>query len=227
MTKKNYFVTGFAFLFLTLAGGCSDGSGSSSGPSGSTTVGQTGVTACGSVAGQPSSCQAGQYCADETFSRCVNGCLSNANCASDQECKKAGGENDGTCQNKTSAPPTGVDCAAFCDKATACGVTSTTSCDQVCKAVSSACRACVVDANCNDPNACSTECNTGSTPPPALPDNMGAKCSTSGVKCANNLSCIAFAGGLDGICTKQCATFAECPTFWDCNAKNGGKFCQP
>ncbi len=49
-------------------------------------------------------CPPGQYCADPTFSECISGCLSNENCAEDQRCIKADGDNVGTCQNEIKRP---------------------------------------------------------------------------------------------------------------------------
>ena len=102
-------------------------------------------------------CQAGQYCKDMTFSECASGCLSDNNCASNQTCAKENGEQVGVCQNK----PMMVDgeCEAVCTKMKACDPTITNeTCNQFCAGVSSACRACVADANCADPEACLSAC---------------------------------------------------------------------
>ena len=51
------------------------------------------MTPCGNFPDfEPKSCQAGQYCSDEGFSECTNGCLSETNCTSSQVCVKAPGE---------------------------------------------------------------------------------------------------------------------------------------
>ncbi len=54
-----------------------------------------GFTSCGNF----NTCQPGQYCEDDTFGDCAPGCLSNANCASDQTCESESGEPIGTCEN--------------------------------------------------------------------------------------------------------------------------------
>jgi hypothetical protein len=65
--------------------------------------GRQGYTECGDfLASSPfekNYCQPGQYCFDATWSDCRPGCTSNQNCAEDQRCVKADGENLGTCQN--------------------------------------------------------------------------------------------------------------------------------
>lgn len=81
-----------------------DDDSSSGGSSSGGSSDRTGVTPCGTFGGSAKSCQAGQYCSDETLSKCDSGCLSNTNCASDQTCKKGDG-NVGNCVN---VPTTGV-----------------------------------------------------------------------------------------------------------------------
>lgn len=83
---------------------------------------EAGFTRCGGV-----TCQPGQYCLNETFDNCTDGCLSNINCAADQVC-----DTDAfnpTCIN-TSAPPPMMDaavdglgaCQAACDHFQTCGL---------------------------------------------------------------------------------------------------------
>lgn len=63
---------------------------------------RSGFTACGNFMadrGTQNTCQPGQYCADDTFSTCSAGCLSDTNCASNQACVKDAGLQVGVCQN--------------------------------------------------------------------------------------------------------------------------------
>lgn len=58
-----------------------------------------GSTECGSeFDGTPSYCQPGSYCANPTFERCVPGCLSDANCYTNELCVKPEGSPTGVCQ---------------------------------------------------------------------------------------------------------------------------------
>jgi len=102
----------------------------------------TGFTECGEF-----TCQPGQHC--DNFV-CLDGCLSNVNCAADQSCAEIDSASKlGTCQNEpgsSSGPGPDKDCAAFCDKATACGAPE--QCQQICDAASSECVSCVIDSNC-------------------------------------------------------------------------------
>ena len=147
-----------ATLFST---GCSDEGDEPQGelPGPTTTQSPNGVTPCGSHPdNQPNSCAAGQYCADEIFSECVNGCLSNSNCADDQICVKDVGVEAGSCQ----AAPTSTSCTDVCSKMQAC-IPSTTQaqCDQFCNGANEACKSCVVGENCPsliDGTACTSEC---------------------------------------------------------------------
>ncbi|MEC9442972.1 MAG: hypothetical protein VYE40_17900 [Myxococcota bacterium] len=68
---------------------------------------EPGYTQCGDFLadpGQKNYCQPGQYCEDPTFSECIEGCLSNENCADDQRCVKSDGQNVGTCQAEIKRP---------------------------------------------------------------------------------------------------------------------------
>jgi len=56
-----------------------------------------GYTDCGNFMG-PKQCSPGQFCSDATFSECTLGCLSDVNCASNQECIKNGTQL-GVCEN--------------------------------------------------------------------------------------------------------------------------------
>lgn len=83
-----------------------------------------GTSQCGNV-----TCTAGQYCEDPIFSTCTNGCLTNSNCSSDQECVKDAGQNAGTCQNKTTSgtcPATPCGTGTVCSNGTC--VPQTTGC---------------------------------------------------------------------------------------------------
>ncbi len=139
-------------MTTALAWGCSvdveDDESSSTGSSGS-----NGVTDCGSAV-----CQACQYCFDETFNDCSNGCLSNTNCAGDQTCQKGAGEDVGSCQNNGG----GHNCAALCTKLQACDPSVTQGmCDQFCAGTNATCQQCILDANCSDETACDSECSLG------------------------------------------------------------------
>jgi len=140
-------------------GGTTAGAGSTTGGTSGTTGGGTGgngITACGNFPDQqPKSCQAGQYCADEGFSECLNGCLSNVNCTSDQSCIKEAGQNVGTCQTVQGSVP----CDTVCSKLKACAPATTDEmCDQFCAGTNDACKTCVANANCTDADACTAEC---------------------------------------------------------------------
>lgn len=62
-----------------------------------------GFLTCGSLAAEHT-CQPGQYCSDETFGTCSNGCLGDVNCGCNQECVIGSGESVGTCRNKVASP---------------------------------------------------------------------------------------------------------------------------
>lgn len=141
--------------FLVLPAACV----SESDDDGDPDTSQNGQTPCGSFPDdQPKTCQAGQYCADEIFSECVNGCLSNTNCASDQVCDKPAGLDVGTCQGEG----TTVSCADVCAKLQACDPSITQAqCDQFCAGTNETCKSCVVGANCpalNEGTTCMAEC---------------------------------------------------------------------
>lgn len=56
-----------------------------------------GETRCGD-GDRMRTCPANQYCSNAYFGLCDAGCVSDANCASEQLCVKAAGRNNGTCQ---------------------------------------------------------------------------------------------------------------------------------
>jgi len=115
-----------------------------------------GITACGDFPDGPKSCQAGQYCSDQTFSRCEAGCLSDTNCASNQTCQKASGATTGSCQNK----PTSTDCGPVCDRILPCETSlPRNTCLQLCAGFNEACKQCILGANCNNPEACEAACD--------------------------------------------------------------------
>lgn len=87
-----------------------------------------GQTSCGADFTQ--TCKAGQYCSDETFSECSNGCLSDNNCACNQTCVIGAGETVGTCRNRQTAVcgngmceagETAASCASDCAQSAVCG----------------------------------------------------------------------------------------------------------
>lgn len=144
-----------------------DSTSSSGGATSSGGSSANGVTACGNNLREDVKCQAGQYCEDQTLSICTDGCLSNTNCADDQECIKADGENKGSCQKKvgggssssssSSSGGGGATQDAFCEKAQACDTSITDAqCAQLYAATNDACHECVVDSNCGA--GCDTVC---------------------------------------------------------------------
>lgn len=58
-----------------------------------------GYTSCGDFAGDDKVCQPGQFCADEMWSECEIGCLSDVNCASNQVCVLTRTREPGYCEN--------------------------------------------------------------------------------------------------------------------------------
>lgn len=124
------------------SGGTSAGSGGGGPGSGGTSAGNEGggQSACGLF-----QCEAGQHCSNGA---CVNGCLTDGNCAAKQRCEDIDTTiNVGTCRNVTQTPA--KDCDAFCAKAVACNAPDADSCQQICAALSSACVVCASDANCS------------------------------------------------------------------------------
>lgn len=55
---------------------------------------QQGFLSCGPLTNK---CQPGQFCMDETFGTCANGCLADVNCSCDQKCQLAPGASIGSC----------------------------------------------------------------------------------------------------------------------------------
>lgn len=98
-------------------GGAGDGDGDGCDPS------QQGFVTCGDSINQQT-CQPGQYCADQTFGECGNGCLADVNCACNQTCSISAGETVGTCRNR--AP------AAVCGDGTCNGGENSGSCPGDC-----------------------------------------------------------------------------------------------
>lgn len=124
---------------------------------GGSTLGD-GVTDCTPPGLPEVVCQAGQYCADQTLADCQNGCLSNDNCASDQTCEKADGEDVGTCQN---VGPGGPTLEEFCMKLLTCDPTGTMEqCTTVYNGTNETCHQCIIDGNCGDINggSCDMDC---------------------------------------------------------------------
>ncbi|MCA9636291.1 MAG: hypothetical protein KC420_09730 [Myxococcales bacterium] len=157
---------GVVMLAVPVACSGDDSSGSDSATSGDTagsTAGSTGdlgegVTDCTPPGLPQVVCQAGQYCADSVLADCQNGCLSNDNCAADQTCEKAAGEDVGSCQNMGGAGPTE---AEFCEKLLVCDPAGTMEqCSMVYKGTNETCHQCIVDGNCGDINngSCDAQC---------------------------------------------------------------------
>lgn len=121
-----------------------------------TTGSQTGLTPCGNFPDLDDKfCQPGQYCADQTFSDCQNGCLNDSNCASNQTCSKEAAANTGTCQNNAIE----ISCDDVCDRVLACDpVTPRNVCMQDCGGFNDECKTCLMDVNCNESSDCWEAC---------------------------------------------------------------------
>jgi hypothetical protein len=120
------------------SGGTSGSGGSGSGASGGTGGGD-GTTTCG-----VQNCTVGQHCQNLV---CVNGCLTDDHCGSNQTCAEIDDVTHiGTCRNMTAAK----DCEAFCEKSEACGDPNVAQCQQQCDGFSADCVACVNDSNCGE-----------------------------------------------------------------------------
>jgi len=132
-------------------GNSGDGDGDGGDGDGITDCTPPGVT-------DPVECAAGQYCSDPVLAICENGCLSNANCLSDQTCEKDSGQDVGSCQNKAGDGPTEEE---FCDKLLTCDPSGTEAqCSMVYAATNQTCHECIVDGNCGDINdgSCDSAC---------------------------------------------------------------------
>jgi hypothetical protein len=162
---------------------------------------ERGYTECGDFLSNPPGtkvrCQPGQYCQDQTFSKCEPGCTSDANCAANQVCVKESGKNVGSCQNTTTPAcsaaqpcPSGQTCVngqcTVVNNPPACSATQPCPSGQTC-----------VNGQCtvvNNPPACSASvpCPSGkvcvsgicSAPPPTTqctprPDGLDGCSSTS------------------------------------------------
>jgi hypothetical protein len=133
-------------LALCLTGCGDDGSdpGDSGGGSGSGGASGSGAAGAGDTPCGVSRCEAGQHCNNGL---CVDGCLSDSNCASNQRCEDIDDlSHIGTCRNVATAPA--KDCQTFCAKAAACMDPEAALCEQKCAGLSSECVACVNDSNC-------------------------------------------------------------------------------
>lgn len=103
----------------------------------------------------PTICPGGQYCSDSTLAVCENGCLSNANCASDQVCELPDGESVGACANVQAAVPE----SEFCEKFVVCSGADAAACNMFFAGTSSECHQCILEENCSDINAFEGECD--------------------------------------------------------------------
>jgi hypothetical protein len=109
---KRLMSLGIALLVLGAAcGGSSDEGSPTGGTGGGTGTPPAQRPSCGAV-----SCQIGQYCEDARASRCVDGCLSNQDCASNQTCDTS----NKRCVNNVAATSQGQRCSQACDKARNC-----------------------------------------------------------------------------------------------------------
>jgi hypothetical protein len=141
-------------LGLVACGSDSDDDGGGSGGSGSGGSGSGGSSGSGGGDGSTTcgvqNCAAGQHC--QTLV-CVNGCLTDDNCASNQTCADIDDMTHiGTCRNQAAAK----DCDAFCEKSEACGDPDTAQCQQQCEGFSAECVSCVNDSNCGQ--GCEAAC---------------------------------------------------------------------
>ena len=137
-----------------------NGTGTGDGGGGTTPAGsRTGITPCGNFPDRiAKSCQAGQHCTDEGFSKCDTGCLTDNNCPQSATCAITGAS--GICQNTAPAPGT-VSCDDLCKHVQACAPTVTAAqCAQLCAGYNETCKKCVLQANCSAPKtACDTQCH--------------------------------------------------------------------
>jgi len=178
-----------SLLIGLVACGGGETSGETGGGSGGSGGSKPGFTACGDYPdNQPKTCQPGQYCSDEKFSDCSTGCLSNVNCASDQTCVKAAGQDEGTCQNNsTSTTSTGMTtdqlarCKAACTKLLQCSLIDAgegAQCDNECNGLSESQQKAFAD--CVDPWTCAS----------AIPGCLNMQCGPS-YPCADaSQSCV-------------------------------------
>lgn len=126
---------------------------------------EQGFTECGDFLadlGDNIYCQPGQYCDDPTFSECLEGCLSNENCAEDQRCVKADGDQVGSCQAEIKRPASNPRNTGVSEGLTECGTqvgsNEANYCqpNQYCKNASFArCElGCLSDSNCAEEQEC-------------------------------------------------------------------------
>jgi hypothetical protein len=103
-------------------------------------------------------CETGQHCYNMV---CLDGCLSDNNCGSNQTCQDIDTDSHvGTCRTKPTT--TNKDCTSFCAKAQACFLEGNDinpgNCMQACTAASKACVSCVNDSNCGQ--GCDDACGS-------------------------------------------------------------------
>ena len=115
-----------------------------------------GETECGtSVEGMPVYCSAGQYCATAFINECSLGCLSDENCAANQECIKPSGQNVGVCEEVDPCANVNCDAGQQC-VAGACMTPNT--CANVSCGQGEVCR----DGQCYSTDPCEgVQCNAG------------------------------------------------------------------
>lgn len=172
-------------LSLTVAAcgsGSDDGGGSSKG-----------FTACGNFPDeQAKTCNPGQYCADEIFSKCELGCLGDFNCESGSVCRKAAGDDVGSCDGAQPMPDGGRPddnqlerCLDACSILTNCGaidVGDGAQCTSDCNGLSDGQRKavadCVGDWDCsgNIPPCLNLECGPAYDCPINGQDCLGGTC---------------------------------------------------
>jgi len=155
---RGILIVAFGLMAVAACGGDGDDNGDGNGDGdtggeggGDGDSGRSGTTSCGIQ-----NCESGQHCYNMV---CVDGCLSDNNCASNQACEDADPDTHiGTCRTKTTQAS--KDCEAFCSKAQACFLegndVNPANCMQTCKAASASCVACVNDSNCGQ--GCDSAC---------------------------------------------------------------------
>lgn len=161
---------------------------------------EQGFTACGSFPDSvPKTCNPGQYCDDEGFSRCELGCLGNYNCEDGSECRKAPNDDVGICSGAAPLPDGGAPapdgpppttdtlagCLNACSILTGCGaldVGEGAQCNSDCNGLSDGQRQaiidCVGDWNCagNIPACLGLECGPEYDCPESGQDCLGGIC---------------------------------------------------
>ncbi|MEK6675879.1 MAG: hypothetical protein AABZ47_09530, partial [Planctomycetota bacterium] len=183
------------------------------------------VCSAGACVGTGDPCTGGLLC-DENTNACVE-CLLNADCDDANVCT-----NDacisGVCQytNNTFSCDDGLFCTTsdICGGGTCVGSGSPCSGAQLCNETTDACVDCIVDADCEDGNVCTTDACVGGTcqvTNNTLPCNDGLFCTASDT-CSGGV-CVGtgFPCGVQ-FCSEKLGACVDCLTSANCN---DGNFC--